>query len=133
VKNNVRRVIDANGNRACEGLRVVEEYFRMFLENSSLTEKTTSIRHKIAALTAEVENITSRDIANDPGRDRCGNDSWQDPEQLVRGNFRRIEEALRVLEEYSKLPDANVPVKVFQKLRFDVYELEKEWVTFLKS
>lgn len=131
--NNVRRVLDANGNRACEGLRVIEEYFRLFLENASLTEKTACIRHGIAEAAGHIEFITFRDIARDPGRNRSAKNFWKDPEHLVRGNFRRVEEALRVLEEYTKLLDTGDTTSKFQILRFDVYRLEKEWITSRES
>ena len=46
----VYRVIDANFNRAREGLRVCEEFARFFLNDKVLTENAKKIRNRIGKL-----------------------------------------------------------------------------------
>ncbi|MCB1196235.1 thiamine phosphate synthase, partial [bacterium] len=43
---------------------------------------------------------------------------------LAEANCRRVEESLRVLEEFLKLTDVTV-IKEVKELRFTIYELEK--------
>jgi thiamine-phosphate pyrophosphorylase len=47
------------------------------------------------------------------------------PAGLVAANFRRVEEALRVLEEYGKVLSPRA-AGGFKRIRFDMYTLEKE-------
>ena len=44
----VRRIIDANLNRAREGLRAVEEYARFVVEDAAATERLKTLRHDLA-------------------------------------------------------------------------------------
>jgi len=44
---------------------------------------------------------------------------------VLAANFRRVEESLRVLEEYGKLVSPSAGAK-FKKIRFAAYILEKE-------
>ncbi len=41
------RAIDANLDRAAEGLRVLEDVARFFLNDTPLTEKLRSLRHRL--------------------------------------------------------------------------------------
>ena len=131
---NIKRIIDANGNRACEGLRVVEEFFRFVIEDAELTDKAASLRRETAGLISEFDSfIEERDTDNDPGKERPGSGPWKDYKSLVRGNFRRVEEAMRVIEEFSRLLKEVEFSRRIQKLRFQVYNLEKEWIVSIKS
>ncbi len=129
----VYRIIDANINRAKEGLRVVEDITRFVLENEELTSKLKKIRHQISELNHQLADysllLSSRDSEADPGlsisaknRDKRGN--YLD---LVISNMRRAQEACRVLEEVSKLKSENLGFE-FEKIRYAVYLLEKEIV-----
>ena len=44
------RVLDAAGNRAREGLRVVEDYVRFVLDDRHLTDQLKRLRHDLAGL-----------------------------------------------------------------------------------
>src|SRR5262245_1548770 len=54
-KNDVLRIIDAEANRAAEGLRVVEDYVRFVLDDGHLTELVKQLRHDLAAALAKVD------------------------------------------------------------------------------
>jgi len=43
----VYRILDANVNRAAEGIRVVEDICRFNFENENLTKKLRKTRHKV--------------------------------------------------------------------------------------
>jgi thiamine-phosphate pyrophosphorylase len=43
------RIIDAESNRATEGLRVVEDYVRFILNDGHLTELAKQLRHELTA------------------------------------------------------------------------------------
>jgi thiamine-phosphate pyrophosphorylase len=57
----------------------------------------------------------------------------QDLTSLVTANARRVEEALRVIEELSKLPDLSsaLPTKDFEAARFNIYTLQRELLSRL--
>jgi thiamine-phosphate pyrophosphorylase len=124
------RIFDANLNRSREGLRVCEEIARFVLEDAALTRSLKSIRHSIAdAIKGLVgglgEVVAARDTRTDVGKESSpleeGRESWRD---LFIANVERSKEALRVLEETSKLFDAATS-RLFKKTRFDVYAIEK--------
>ena len=52
--NGVLRIIDANLNRALEGLRIIEEIVRFILQDKRLTGYLKAIRHQIKE---EIENL----------------------------------------------------------------------------
>ena len=55
--------------------------------------------------------------------------SRQNLKNIVIANFKRAEESLRVLEEYSKIIDFDIALK-YKALRYKVYTIEKKM--FLK-
>ncbi len=127
----VLRIIDANINRCAEGLRVVEEIARFAVGSEGLTRAAKELRHEIRALSGLFSTDTTqfRDSAGDVGG-RFSTPSEEKRESLVgtaRANFFRVEEGLRVIEEFGKLvsPDGARRAK---GLRFRVYELEKALV-----
>jgi len=123
-------LIDANLSRAKEGMRVVEDTIRFVLRNEALYAKIRPLRHLLAQLEyllGSAARLTGRDFDNDLGRASPDNNlaSRRNFWSLMKANFSRLEEALRVLEEYTKiyLPQH---YSYFQKLRHDVYRLEFE-------
>lgn len=103
------RILDANLDRAREGLRVVEEWCRLGLENSDWAEKCKQMRQEIAYWhTSELR--MARDTPNDPGIQisHPQEEKRETINQLLQANLCRVQEALRVLEEYGKLYDGNM-------------------------
>lgn len=135
--NRILRIIDANLNRALEGIRIIEEVTRFILENKKLTFSLKKIRHKIKE---EIENLFSdtqrllmaREAKKDVGIPSCIKDEFKrsNLSEILKVNFKRTEEALRVLEEFTKLFDKRTG-EVFKKLRFQVYSMEKDVLTGL--
>jgi len=125
------RILDANANRAREGLRVVEEYLRLGRDDAAFSARLKGMRHSITEaivytglgdkLIGERESDT--DVGATPPEGSEGNRT--DMRHIVTANLRRSQEALRVLEEYSKLVSKNACAE-FKRLRFEAYTLEKE-------
>jgi len=124
----VARILDANVNRCAEGLRVVEEIARFSLQDGSMTARLKEIRHR-ARRSAEAlaqGALRHRDSDADVG---SGSASASELSRgslaaVVRANFARAEEALRVLEEFGKLLD-EAGSRVFKSLRFELYSIER--------
>jgi len=123
------RVIDAAGNRAREGLRVVEDYLRFVLDDRFLTGQLKDLRHELAAVLSRFplgERLAARETQADVGtaittgaerrRDEIG--------QVLAANFTRLQEALRSLEEFAKLLDADASGRLKQ-LRYRTYTLQR--------
>ncbi|MFP4466867.1 MAG: thiamine-phosphate pyrophosphorylase [Candidatus Goldiibacteriota bacterium] len=132
--NSFYKIIDANSNRAKEGLRVAEDIVRFKYSQKKSLEKIKTIRHKIdaavKAISPSYNNLLSaRASESDAGRRSSGRNEFkrENLSGILIPNFKRTQEALRVLEEVSKLTDARISKK-FKELRYDVYEAEKEIV-----
>jgi len=129
----IYRVIDANTNRAKEAMRVTEDVARFVLDDKKLTARWKQCRHRLTHLLLRFpvsyrELVRSRDSAADIGSRSCIQDRPRrglSVRDLVIANLKRSQEAMRVLEEFSKLvaPETS---KGFQRLRFRLYELEKD-------
>ena len=52
-KKKVYRILDANLNRAREGIRVAEDVARLYLNSESLARKFKSLRHRITKIAQE--------------------------------------------------------------------------------
>lgn len=120
------RIIDANANRVKEGLRVIEEYARFCLENKTVMQNIRDVRHSLDNLFNDIYKnmINARDIKNDHGKEFV--DGKRDNiKNLLIANCKRVQEGLRVLEEYLKLVDIKIGLD-FKSIRFKMYEIEKE-------
>lgn len=128
MKKNILRIIDVNLNRAREGLRVAEDFSRFVMSDQNLTSVIKKERHKIDRITRTVypRLIYSRDSKNDVFR-RTKEPRKKNSFSVVVSNIKRVEESLRVLEEFSKIISAAAGLK-FKKIRFKIYDIEKEIV-----
>ncbi len=123
------RILDANLNRAREGLRVVEEICRFQLNDQKLFERLKALRHllKQGEATFQPTPLLSREVATDVGKEPHPLEQQRrDLKGLLKANCKRVEESLRVLEEFSKLQGNGG--ELFKKGRFAVYQLEQEIV-----
>ncbi|MFW5845842.1 MAG: thiamine phosphate synthase, partial [Planctomycetota bacterium] len=118
------RLVDANGNRAAEGLRVLEDLARFLLDDADLSRRLKELRHELrAALPAAV--IAARDTPGDVGTRIAAADEGTRARlgDLITANARRAAEALRVLEECGKLP--GLPAAAWEGMRYRLYECER--------
>lgn len=130
--NKIYRIIDANLNRTSEGLRVLEDLSRFYYEESILTEQIKSIRHKIRKSIGIMDKvmINYRNSENDLGltiSKKSKLDNKINIRQLVTGNFKRVEEGLRVIEENLKIIGQYETSKKYEGYRYEIYALEKNY------
>ena len=121
------RLIDANADRAAEGLRVVGDITRFVLDNSSLASEWRSLRGKIWQILDCVpglirRGLDSRDSVGDVARE-APSGRHEDLYQLARVNIHRSQESLRVLEESLRGIDLSLVPKI-SELRYRCYDLE---------
>jgi thiamine-phosphate pyrophosphorylase len=123
------RIIDANFNRASEGLRVVEEQCRFAMGDQHLTECCKQLRHDLTAtiqLIRPAQLLAARDTPGDVGT------SVKTPAEATRhtiadiaaASWKRIEQALRAIEEYGKLVSPELATRA-ESIRYRVYTLAK--------
>lgn len=130
----VFRIIDANFNRAREGLRIAEDFCRFALNNETFSGRCKQLRHRLSSAVSKLDTqklVTARDTENDIGReieiaDRMKRDGLED---CVTAGFARTTEALRVLAESAAAIDA-AAADTFEQLRYDCYILEKDITLF---
>ena len=126
------RIIDANINRASEGLRVLEDIARFYYDNGMLSEKLRKMRHDVRKNAAYClpECLNERDSLNDIGLSISKElkiDGRASPAELATANFKRVQEALRVIEENLKVLGKYETAKLYEDLRFKAYSLEKDY------
>jgi len=128
------RIIDANLDRATEGLRVLEDIARFVLDSSSISARLKEIRHAIhdSFRHSNIALISARDASADVGRQpETVKEQASNIVETVIANARRLEQSVRVLEETARLPDTESPTTVFEDARYSIYEIEKELVALL--
>ena len=125
------RIIDANLNRIGEGLRLLEDLARLLLNNAALTQQLKTMRHELVTSdwSFNQQLLQSRDSESDVGI------NIEAPEQakqrelpiMVVANARRVQEALRILEELAKIPDTifKLDSEKFKQARFSLYTIER--------
>ena len=125
----VLRILDAAANRAGEGLRVVEDYLRFVLDDRYLTEMCKAIRHELTDALIRLpadQRHAARDVSGDVGSNLKTEAELRRAAaaDVALAGFKRAEQALRSLEEYSKLRDPLLAT-TFERLRYRVYVLER--------
>ena len=127
-KRGVLRILDANFNRAKEGLRVIEDVFRFILEDDQLRRKLRNLRHSLDVIKRNKffkNAIIDRDSKKDLGRRVDTLEiKRKNPCDILYINFQRVKESLRVMEEFSKIISPK-DTRLLKKMRYDVYSLEK--------
>ena len=123
------RLLDANFNRAKEGLRVCEDILRFVFDDRALTARFKKLRHDCSKILIQFPVpyrvlVRKRNSARDVGKRSFISDKKPGWKDLLISNMKRTQESLRVLEESSKII-ASKTSKSFQTLRFRLYELEK--------
>jgi len=128
------RVIDANLNRLRDGLRVIEDTLRFVYPESGLWDDVRNLRNRVGRIFSDTKIysglLVSRDSSHDPGS-ASAQKKHKDIPSLLRANFARASESLRVLEEYSRFA-APRKVSLFKKIRFTLYEIEKNASSFIR-
>ncbi|MGH7131955.1 MAG: thiamine phosphate synthase [Phycisphaerales bacterium] len=135
------RILDANLNRAREGLRVLEDIARFALDDASVITQFKIIRHALRSVAdaadpggGRLRLLASRDTPADVGT------QISTPAESARSNLHdlasaaaaRTSEALRVIEETAKLL-APASARGIEQARYHLYELEKRLLLALAT
>ena len=126
---NIYRILDANFNRAREALRVIEDFARFILDDAAITASAKQLRsqlQKVAESFPADVLISSRNTIGDVGTLITSQTELEraDAQAVATAACKRLTEALRTLEEYSKII-AEQSASEFESMRYAAYELEK--------
>jgi thiamine-phosphate pyrophosphorylase len=123
------RILDAEFNRAREALRVAEDYCRFALDDAFLTEELKRLRHDLSAAADMLPPsllLAGRETLRDVGTSlsTAREHERHSPQEVAQINLKRLQEALRSLEENGKVhhPDLG---RALESLRYRAYTLER--------
>jgi thiamine-phosphate pyrophosphorylase len=127
------RTLDACANRAREGLRVVEDYCRFTLDDAFLSGQLKQMRHDLTAALELVSPdllLQARETQYDVGTELStgAEGRRQSMLEVAQANLKRLQEALRSLEEYGKVPLAGGGPELgarLEEIRYRTYTLER--------
>lgn len=123
------RVMDANLNRAKEGLRVCEDICRFIYDRREWTKGLKTLRHQLTGAADGLDIpklVAARHVAGDVGRKTVASElTRRKVDDIFYANAQRVKESIRVLEEFAKLKDRRI-AEDFKKLRYRMYVLEKK-------
>ena len=133
-----QRIIDANANRAREALRVLEEAARFVVEDESIALELKQMRHGLAsALPDTLDLVAHRDTPGDIGT-TLTTDAEQARNSLadvISAAGSRLAEALRAIEEYSKLTELGQGfaelARVAERVRYRGYDITQRLIIAL--
>ena len=119
------RILDANANRAGEGLRTLEEVARFILDSASLQSELKSLRHDLTVAMKGLPRASLLAARNTPGD--VGTQATTDteraranPTDIVAAAATRTQQAIRCLEEYTKAIDERLASN-FEAIRYRAY------------
>jgi thiamine-phosphate pyrophosphorylase len=127
-----RRNLDASLNRAAEGLRVLMDLVRFGLDDQPGSARFKDLRHALVRIVSTgaaqfAPLIAERDSESDVSRPTAGSpapNAYREPADLFEANCRRVEEALRSIEETFRLLDP-AKAREVEHLRYQMYDLQK--------
>jgi len=120
----IYQIIDANLDRAREGLRVLEDWARFGLGKEKYVEKIKNFRQILGKNHLEVYKQSRNHI-----EDKCKGLTHHEqinrktPEQIISSNSARVQEALRVIEEFSRMQNHELS-KIASEIRYEIYTIE---------
>ncbi|MDP7008074.1 MAG: thiamine phosphate synthase [Phycisphaerales bacterium] len=123
------RILDANINRAAEGMRVLEDIARFELDRKDWCAKIKQFRHE---LRGQTPSLLHRDTKGDVGtqvstqQERSRNSVID----IARASSNRCSEALRVVEEFLKLHNVENSV---ESIRYKLYDISAAIILALES
>ena len=137
------RLVDANANRAREGVRTIEDVARFILANHLLAAAAKKARHGLHAtlrqagldaVTLARHRNTATDVAAAPTTQARSAPRHETVAAMVVAAGHRAAEALRVLAETTRLDDAAATASpAFEALRYGVYDLQRDVLAALEA
>lgn len=139
--NAIARMMDANLNRAREGLRVMEDVARFVLDSGELCSACKELRHRLQEIAVQIAAsnpgldsgglLANRDTPGDVG---TGIGTEQEYRRTTVGSVvmaagGRCSEALRVIEESAKIASpSGDETREVERIRYAVYDLQRRIV-----
>tara|TARA_Y100001933_G_scaffold142923_1_gene141792 strand:- start:121 stop:1176 length:1056 start_codon:yes stop_codon:yes gene_type:complete len=120
----IAQIIDANLDRAREGLRVLEDWARFALGRKDLVKSCKNFRQILGKHHLKIYK-NSRNFINDTsaGLSHPEQAKRNNASSIISSNAARVQEALRVIEEFSR--DHNQDLcKISSDMRYEIYKLE---------
>ncbi len=128
----IYQIIDANLDRAREGLRVLEDWARFGLEGNDFVTKIKDFRQILGKNHLEIYKQSRNHVEDQSkGLTHQEQSKRKTPEQIISSNSGRVQEALRVIEEFSRLHNHALS-KIASEIRYEVYTLEIDLLSFSK-
>ncbi len=120
----VLRLLDANLDRAREGLRVIEDWCRFGLGRDDLVARCKDMRQRLGRRHQDIYK-QARHSATDPaaGLAHPAQQQRLGSAAVLGANAARVQEALRVLEEFGRSSDPELAAEA-SALRYLAYDLE---------
>ena len=123
----VYRILDANANRAGEGIRTMEECARFVLDDVELTSGLKTLRHDLASALKNLRReslLSARDTPADVGTEVTVDTETARSAvaHVVAAAATRTAQSLRVLEEYGKISDGSVAGQI-EHVRYRCYTI----------
>ncbi len=128
----IYQIIDANLDRAREGLRVLEDWARFGLGKEKYVERIKNFRQILGKNHLEVYK-QSRNHIEDKSKGLTHQEqiNRKTSEQIISSNSGRVQEALRVIEEFSRLNNHELS-KVASEIRYEIYTIEIDLLSLNK-
>ena len=120
----IAQLIDANLDRAREGLRVMEDWCRFGLKRTDFSVQIKNWRQQLGFHHHNIyrkERLTSKDPAM--GVSHPLQKVRPNPEAVFIANSSRVQEALRVIEEFTRITDPKL-CEIAANIRYETYEIE---------
>ena len=120
----IYQIIDANLDRAREGLRVLEDWARFGLGENDSVKRIKNFRQILGKNHLEVYKQYRNFIEDEcKGLTHKEQSKRNAPDQIISSNAGRVQEALRVIEEFSRLHNHELS-KIASEIRYEIYTLE---------
>jgi len=126
----ISQIIDANLDRAREGLRVLEDWARFGLGNEDFVIRIKNFRQILGKNHLEIYKLSRNHIEDQcKGLSHDEQTKRKSPSKIISCNSARVQEALRVIEEFSRNHN-NKLSKIASEIRYEIYTLEIELLNF---
>ncbi|RMF37167.1 MAG: thiamine phosphate synthase [Planctomycetota bacterium] len=121
------RMIDANANRAAEGLRTIEDYARLVVEDAVAARWAKELRHRLTCALSSVprpQRLAARSTERDAGTGihTASELARSELSSLIPAAAERVQQALRTLEEVTKSGSAQTALEI-KNLRYTAYDV----------
>lgn len=126
----VYRILDANCNRAGEGLRTVEDFYRFAANRVDFSKPLKELRHDLTAAVRLLDRgrlLVHRDSSHDVGAavSTAAEYARVDAATVVEAASHRVQQAFRSLEEFGKLVSKPFAERI-ESLRYRAYDLFRD-------